>query len=686
MPDDSTANGLPPFHSNLSLGIMPVWTFSQHTSNFYSVEGVLCGVFTSGKGNGPGIGLSLEYGLGKLAILGVRASFLNEGGTFITPLPVYQARDTSTGELITVDRNNVFIASVSDLSFGADIKLYPLPSLNNRIYAILGATVDNPIVKTYDEREVITNTNKVVFLDGTSDHSLISGTIPGIGTHVGIMGGIGYDILLSREWSVSPEISYNLGITKTDADYEWKTNYINAGATLRYTIIPPPPVAEPPAPAPQQFPNELADTMKSPSSVMPKGKSPLLKVDVTAKTLNGQPPPPIIVEEVHVRESFPMLSYIFFDSLGTIIPQRYTQLDANGAKSFNDRDLPSTTLGVYHSILNITGKRLLENPSSKLTITGCRDEYSEGPNISKARAEAVRDYFVNTWGISPNRMRIVVRGSPGTQSNPDYPEGRAENRRVELNTDDNTDVFAPVVVVESARQTKLEDKNQTKTDSSDINFAPSIVSAAGLKSWKLSITGDSSNVRTYEGNGEAPSNIMWDLKTGGGNPPSTEGHLNYTLSATDITGQTVTSAPQTLAINQRMLTRERGQETTEQRTIEKYSLIVFQYNAKDISNANKSAAEQIAKHITPNSHVTVSGYTDQLGTDEYDKALAEGRAQNVANILRQDANIPDSNITVNAIGKTDLFPNDTPEGRFFCRTVQVLIENPNAAAQEGTKQ
>jgi len=382
-----------------------------------------------------------------------------------------------------------------------------------------------------------------------------------------------------------------------------------------------------------------------------------------------------------------MLSYIFFDSLSTTIPQRYNLLDSNGAKSFNDRELPSATLGVYHQILNIVGKRLRENPDSRLTITGCRDEYSEGAAIAKGRAEAVRDYFVNTWGISPKRLRIVVRGRPATESNPDYPEGRAENRRVELNTDDNTDVFAPVVVVESARQTSLEAKNDGKIDSSDINFIPTVVSAAGLKRWELSITGDSSNIRTYEGNGDIPSNIMWDLKTAGGDPPGVQGHLNYTLSATDITGQSVTSVPKTLDINQRMLTRERGQETTEQRTIEKYSLIVFQYNAKDISHANQLAAEQIAKHITPESHVTISGYTDQLGTDDYDKALAEGRAENVARILRKDANIPDSNITVNGIGKTDLFPNDTPEGRFFCRTVQVLVESPTTTStQEGTKQ
>ncbi|HET7152918.1 MAG TPA: OmpA family protein, partial [Candidatus Kapabacteria bacterium] len=679
-------HGQLPLHNHVSFGIMPVWTFSQFTSNFYSYEGVLCGTFTSGKGNGPGIWLSMDYGFGKFAVAGIRASFLNEGGTFNTPLPTYQARDTATGEIITVERNNAFIASVHALSFGADVKLYPLQSLmNNRLYAILGGTFDLSIIHTFDERESITNTDKVVFIDGTSDHSIVSGTIDGMGARIGIMGGIGYDIPFSREWSLSPEISYNIGITKTNADYQWTTNYLNAGATLRYTIIPPPPVAEPPAPAPQEIPNETPDTSHNPLANTMKAKSVLLRVDVSARTVNGQAPPPILVEEVHVREAFPMLNYIFFDSLGATIPQRYVQLDSNSAKSFNDRDLPSTTLGVYHSILNITGKRLLENPNSKLTITGCRDEYSEGPNVSKARAEAVRDYFVNTWGISPNRMKIVVRGHPATESNPDYPEGRAENRRVELNTDNNGSVFAPVVVVESQRETKFEDGRVTKADSNSIDFVPDIISGTGVRDWKLSITGDSANVRTYTGSGEAPKSIPWDLKTSGGVPPSVQGHLNYTLTATDITGQTVTSQPHQLEINQRMLTRERGEQLDKEHTLEKFSLIVFNYNTKDMSSGNKSAAAEIAKHISPSSHVTITGYTDQLGSDDYDKDLATSRADNVANIIRKSADIPDSNLTVNGIGKSDLFPNDTPEGRFFCRTVQVLIENP-ADVQEGTKQ
>jgi len=35
------------------------------------------------------------------------------------------------------------------------------------------------------------------------------------------------------------------------------------------------------------------------------------------------------------------------------------------------------------------------------------------------------------------------------------------------------------------------------------------------------------------------------------------------------------------------------------------------------------------------------------------------------------------NVTTRGVGSTQLlFPNDTPEGRFYCRMVQVIIETP----------
>jgi len=677
------------YHSRFSLSIIPTWTFSNHTSDFLSLDGIDCGVYTNGKGNGPGIGVGGEYGLGSFAVLGLSTSILNEGGTFSYPLPLFPVLLVpGTTDTLWVARDHSLITNITALDIAASVKVYPFSlffnhnSPLNRIFLNLGGSFDIPISSKFDQREIITNTNQAVFLDGTSNHSIATGTIPGMGPHVGAIFGAGYDIPITRTISVSPQVSYDLALTPVNDILEvngtqWKTNYLNLGAVVRLTFpISPaaPPAPSPVAPVVPPAP-PIVEQQKpvTPPTFPPPPKEPIhpvLKVNIAAQTPNGQPPPPIIVEEVHVRESFPILNYIFFDSAHMEIPSRYEQLDSSTVKSFNERDLPASTLGVYHNILNIIGSRLALNPESHMTITGCIDEFSETKSIAKVRAENIRNYFINVWGINPRRLRIVARGTPSSESNPDYPQGRDENRRVELSSDDKEDIFAPVVVVESERQSTLANN---ETDSSSIDFTPSVISVGGIHNWKLSIGTGSNTIRTYEGADSVPESIPWDLKDNKGQPPNAEGTIWYSFSTTDNTGQTVTTPQKTLAIDQHMLTRERTEVTSEKHTIEKFSLIIFDYNSKDISHANKTVAEGIAQRIQPNSDMTVIGYTDQLGGDDYDKDLSMSRAQNVADILQRYSHVAPANFTIRGEGKTDIFSNDTPEGRFFCRTVQVMI-------------
>ena len=276
----------------------------------------------------------------------------------------------------------------------------------------------------------------------------------------------------------------------------------------------------------------------------------------------------------------------------------------------------------------------------------------------------------------------MVRRAPAMASNPDYPEGREENRRVELTSDDKDEIFAQVVVVESERQSTLADSQKKGGVAPQIDFTPSVISTAGLHNWKLSIGTGENIIRTFEGGDTLPASIAWNLTNQYGAPPSMQGTIFYSLSATDASGQTVFSPPKPLSIDQHMLTREKSEETTEQHTIEKFSLIIFDYNSKVISRSNRKVAEEIAKRIQPNSDVTVIGYTDKLGGEEYDTNLSEDRARNVAEVLQRASHVPASNFNVRGEGKTEIFPNDTPEGRFFCRTVQVMINTSEDKGKE----
>ena len=74
-------------------------------------------------------------------------------------------------------------------------------------------------------------------------------------------------------------------------------------------------------------------------------------------------------------------------------------------------------------------------PGSKLSIEGHTDslaseEYNQG--LSLRRATAVRDYFVKNGVADISRMAVVGRGESTPIADNGTPEGRFQNRRVEI--------------------------------------------------------------------------------------------------------------------------------------------------------------------------------------------------------------------------------------------------------------
>lgn len=74
------------------------------------------------------------------------------------------------------------------------------------------------------------------------------------------------------------------------------------------------------------------------------------------------------------------------------------------------------------------------DPNQKVVIEGHTDSRGSDANnleLSRKRAEAVRDYLASQ-GVSADRMQAVGRGESQPIAPNDTPEGRANNRRVEI--------------------------------------------------------------------------------------------------------------------------------------------------------------------------------------------------------------------------------------------------------------
>jgi outer membrane protein OmpA-like peptidoglycan-associated protein len=77
--------------------------------------------------------------------------------------------------------------------------------------------------------------------------------------------------------------------------------------------------------------------------------------------------------------------------------------------------------------------------------------------------------------------------------------------------------------------------------------------------------------------------------------------------------------------------------------------------------------------ITRDATVRITGYTDRLGEEQFNRELSSTRAREVAQAL--DVKVA----SVRGAGESpELHDNALPEGRFYCRTVNVIVEIPVA--------
>jgi hypothetical protein len=80
--------------------------------------------------------------------------------------------------------------------------------------------------------------------------------------------------------------------------------------------------------------------------------------------------------------------------------------------------------------------------------------------------------------------------------------------------------------------------------------------------------------------------------------------------------------------------------------------------------------------------VQVEGYTDSIGSDEYNQKLSEERADGVRDYLVAQ-NVADSNVTAHGFGKADpVADNSTDSGRAQNRRVELVVSGGAIGIQQ----
>ncbi|MGA2296561.1 MAG: OmpA family protein [FCB group bacterium] len=668
-----------------------------HSADFQKLPGVpnCCPLFESGFGAGFSLGLLTEYPLSKKFYLGLRADYNSFGGTL-------KKNESTTmivaGNLTDGSFVHTLDASIKDVGLSLYLSFNPAGGLLFSMGTRLGFITQS----TFSQKETISGPGTFLDTNGKDSFSAIrnifSGDIPNANaiTFSGLWSA-SFEFPLNKKKTLflAPEMTYFYNFIPVAQNLKWKVSSLHLGLAIKFL----------PESGAQKIyeKKEQIDTIRIESGLISsntfsKGKpvfrqeeksrenetvitditlrtdtifSPKsinLKSDITTVGLdkggNEIPVSSINMEEFISRNLQPLLPYIFFDDGSATIPDRYTKISSQDAMKFKLSNLYKyETLPTYYQILNILGKRMLENPKSKITLTGCHSNVgseSNNTSLSNKRAEAVKDYLMKIWGIDNSRIITKARDLPEKSSLPETEEQKAaENKRVEIESSD-FQIVAPVLTTDTLRRSSIE----------SIRFKPNINSEAGIKQVNLKVYQDKSLILDTNNN-YSVKNIDWHFLKNSQFVPKTNSTLEYNLNVVDNKNQTSNTESKAIPIKLITVQEKRLRGKISDKEFDKYSLILFNFDKSDISGINENIIDIIKHRLKYNSTVKITGYTDILGLESYNKELSLRRATSTAKALKLDYPV------VNGLGnETLLYNNDLPEGRFYCRTVVIDVETP----------
>ncbi|MBI3258068.1 MAG: OmpA family protein [Ignavibacteriae bacterium] len=384
-----------------------------------------CSGFTGGTSIGYGAGFLFESPFAENLLFGARLTYLHQPFSMSTREQIDNIIVNGVGQKGAFEHK--LDGSFSSVSIE--------PTLSYRVLGTLfvsaGVHIGTMVSSNYSQLQQISEPAGIgTFLDENGNDSRkrtrneYSGNLPNPLTIISpaISTSIELPLNKQRTMLIVPELIYQIGVTNILKDVNWKTNVLRLGFAIKYSSekareIPPPVKEEKKAEQPiiiAEIPKKAERSLDTPPTmqisavgVEPKG----------IEVLN----PILRIEEFTSTIMTPLLNYIFFAPNSSEILSRYTRLDKNQTESFTPEKVNSPDkLNTYYHILNIIGKRMLQKPSSKITLTGCLNDYAEEKgnlSLARNRAERVKSYIMNVWGISPNRIIVKEQLLPSKPSN-----------------------------------------------------------------------------------------------------------------------------------------------------------------------------------------------------------------------------------------------------------------------------
>lgn len=388
--------------------------------------------------------------------------------------------------------------------------------------------------------------------------------------------------------------------------------------------------------------------------------------------------PQNIPDERTVRETFPVLNYVFFDLGSTEIPNRYVLLKKGQVPEFKEENVelftPANLSGrserqmvVYYNVLNILGNRMVKNPKSTVKLVGSSED---GKDDALEMAESVKTYLVTVWAIDGSRITTEGRDKPKI---PSQQPGGTENL---------------VLLREGDRRVSIESHSPEllMEFQSGPNAPLKPIQIIALQKAPL----DSYVTFTNEGAGEVFTS--WSIET-----KDEQGKLQYfgpyTQDVVAIPGKSILGTRSKGKFIVKMIGTTKDGQKVEKETVVNMVLwtpakseevmrfsVPFNFDeSESIDMYNDYLTEVVSRKIPKNGKVIIHGHTDIIGDPAYNQKLSANRANDVKNIIQKAlSNQGRTDVTFEVLGlgeddKVSPFENKYPEERFYNRTVIIDI-------------
>lgn len=400
--------------------------------------------------------------------------------------------------------------------------------------------------------------------------------------------------------------------------------------------------------------------------------------------------PEFTIWERYKREYSPLLPYIFFEENSSMIPSRY--IKRNPGYIDSDEEFAYVKkfdrLKIYYDILNIIGERWRKFSNAHITLTGCIDGKTEGPDnlaLSQARADAVKNYLTGVCGVPARFVKVIPRNMPATPSGINNKDAQEENRRVEIDCDDPR-ILEPFIYDEFTYE------SSPPTVRTYVNMNPK----EDTYMWEAVLYHENKVIWSNEAFSDSPTrfvdyalseDILFDKGKGQDiiyGDPEFKAVLRVFL---DSTKTKTCETSQDIEIVQNTIEEIRRKCLGEWQ-VEVLNLILFPINNASYQRDEynrvfmEKKIESLLEEFPIGAYFDIGGHTDIIGTTDGNKILSCRRANDITggieNVIARsgaDAYIRKKSCYGEAV-LPQFYDNSLPEARMYCRTVIIYMFLP----------